>query len=65
MNFVGQGILDLSRIRPTHGVFSVMVSDRKSKAQEHYGKFLDPSENTDSGKDKVEDTRKRAWLKHL
>ena len=25
MNFVGQGILDLSRIRPTHCVFSALV----------------------------------------
>ena len=65
MDFVGQGILDLSRIRPTHCVFSAMVSARKSKTQEHYGKFLDPSENTDSSKDKVEDARKKAWLKHL
>jgi len=65
MNFVGQGILDLSRIRPTHCVFSAMVSARKSKIQEHYGKFLDSPENTDPGKDKVEDVRKRAWLKLL
>ncbi len=65
MNFLGQGILDFSRIWPTHCVFLAMVSARKSKAQEHDRKLLDLWKNADPGKDEVEDARKRAWLKHL